>query len=248
VADVDDGFWPAVRLHTSLLARAEKAGLIWMAQRLPAAVGSDHLTALGAVAMLLAGAAYWWARAVPEALLLVNVCLAVNWFGDSLDGTLARVRGHERPRYGFYVDHILDGLGSTCLMGGFALSGLMSPGVAAVLLIAYLLVSLEVYLATYCVGTFRISFWKVGPTELRLILMAGNVAALIHPTSTILGRTYPLFDVGGAVAAAGLVVTLAVSVVRNVATLYRREPLPVTRSEAPRWGPAVRRARPATGR
>src|SRR4051794_13596623 len=91
-----------VRVHGSLLAAAEKRLLVRIARRMPAAVNSDHLTALGAVAMLGAGLSYAVAPPSPSALLVVVACLALNWFGDSLDGTLARVRGHERPRYGFY--------------------------------------------------------------------------------------------------------------------------------------------------
>ena len=101
-------FKTAERSHTSFLAAAEKRALIWIATRLPEWVNSDHLTALGFVALIGAGAAYWWASANPYGLLVVIPLLALNWFGDSLDGTLARVRNRQRPRYGFYVDHILE--------------------------------------------------------------------------------------------------------------------------------------------
>ena len=114
-----------------------------------------------------AGVAFWTSRVWLPALGLVVVALAVNWFGDSLDGTLARVRKHERPRYGFYVDHVLDVVGITMLVGGMALSSFMSPIVALALLVAYLLVSAEVFLATAVNGEFRMSFLSVGPTELR---------------------------------------------------------------------------------
>src|ERR1041385_9491727 len=142
-------FKTAAREHTSFLAAAEKRTLIWIAQRLPARVNSDHLTALGFVSLILAGASYWYAKSHAWALLLVIPFLALNWFGDSLDGTLARVRNQQRPRYGFYVDHILDALGMSFLMAGMALSGYMTPLVAGVFLILYLLLSIEIYLATY---------------------------------------------------------------------------------------------------
>src|SRR5262245_36354104 len=125
----------AVRVHDSLLARSEKAVLIWMASRMPAAVNSDHLTLVGAAAMLAAGVCYWIGS--PAALAGAIVALAVNWFGDSLDGTLARVRHHERPRYGFYVDHVLDVVGMLFVIAGLALGGHVSPAVAALFLIAY---------------------------------------------------------------------------------------------------------------
>src|SRR5262245_11293728 len=114
------GFKQAERSHTSVLAGIEKRTLIGIARRLPEWVNSDHLTALGFVSLVLAGASYAYARVNPVGLVLVIVFLAFNWFGDSLDGTVARVRNRQRPRYGFYVDHILDALGMTCLMAGMA--------------------------------------------------------------------------------------------------------------------------------
>src|SRR5262249_22196467 len=119
-----------IREHSSLLARSEKLALVWMAERLPSWVAPDHLTALGLLSMLLAGAAYWAARYHANALILVVAGLALNWFGDSLDGTLARVRKCERPRYGFYVDHVVDSVSALLLLGGLALSGYMNPLVA----------------------------------------------------------------------------------------------------------------------
>ena len=101
-------FQEAERAQLSLLAPIEKRCLIWLAKRAPRWMHSDHLTALGLIALLAAGFCYWYSRWNPLALLLVIVCLAVNWAGDSLDGTLARVRNKQRPRYGFYVDHVLD--------------------------------------------------------------------------------------------------------------------------------------------
>jgi archaetidylinositol phosphate synthase len=214
-----------VREHGSLLAAPEKRLLIHIAQRLPRAITSDHLTLLALVAMAIAGAAYAAARVVPEALWLVIIALAVNWFGDSLDGTLARVRRTERPRYGFYVDHVLDIVGITLLLGGLACSGFMTPIVALALLVAYLLVAAEVFLATAAHGVFRMSFLWIGPTELRILLAIGTIALFREPQVDlgVLGR-HPLFDVGGAIGAAGLVVALAVATIRNTRILARLEP------------------------
>ena len=220
-------FKDATRVLTSILSPLEKRCLIWLAQRMPARVNSDHLTGLALIAMIAAGVAYWFASLNPWiGLMVVNVCLAVNWFGDSLDGTLARVRQHQRPRYGFYVDHIVDAFGMLFLVGGMSLSGYMSPYVALGLLAAYFMLSIEVYLATYSLGTFTITYFKVGPTELRILLAIGNLALLVHPTATIFGRQYQLFDVGGVVAIIGLMVTLVVSTIRHTRELYRAEPLP----------------------
>ncbi|MCA1652186.1 MAG: CDP-alcohol phosphatidyltransferase family protein [Acidobacteria bacterium] len=219
-----------VRVQTSLLAAIEKRLLIYMAERMPAAVNSDHLTALGGIAILLAGLCYWAAPGAPPMLIAAIVLLAINWFGDSMDGTLARVRRHERPRYGFYVDHVLDAVGILCLMGGLILGGQISPGIGVGFLIAYYLLTIEIALATHTVGTFRISYWKVGPTELRILLAIGTLQLLRSPTVALAGQRYLLFDVAGAIAIGALALTFAVSMIQNTRILYRREPLP--RSQA----------------
>ena len=214
------------RLLSSVLAPLEKRTLVWLAERMPRRVNSDHLTVLALVAMLGAGLSYWWASVNPIGLVAATVCLALNWFGDSLDGTLARVRQCQRPRYGFYVDHVIDEFGIALLIGGMSLSGYMSPWVAAVLLIAYLMLTVEVFLATHVLGTFRMTFLKMGPTELRILLAIGNAVALWKPTATIAGHEFLLFDVGGVIGAIGLAFTLVFSAISNTRKLYRLEPLP----------------------
>lgn len=214
-----------VRQHGSLLAEPEKRLLIWIAGRLPRRINPDHLTLLALLAMAAAGAAFALARVWPPALWLVVLALGLNWFGDSLDGTLARVRRAERPRYGFYVDHVLDVISITLLLGGLACSGYMTPLVAMGVLVAYLLVSAEVFLATAAHGVFRMSFLGFGPTELRIVLAAGTMALFGDPRVDLgpLG-SHTLFDVGGAAAAAGLVVALVAAIVRNTRVLARMEP------------------------
>ena len=216
----------ATRVHTSVLAAAEKRCLIWMAKRLPASVNSDHLTSLAALASIAAGLFYWIGPATPAAMYAAIAMLALNWFGDSLDGTVARVRGHQRPRYGFYVDHVLDAVSMLALVAGFALGGFMSPLVAAGFVIAYYLLTIEIALATHAVGTFRISFWKFGPTELRILLAIGTLRLLDSPFVTIAGQRLLLFDVGGVIGMAALLVTFTVAAVRNARCLYTLEPLP----------------------
>src|SRR5258706_15183253 len=220
-------FAEADRAQSSFLASIEKRCLIWLARRAPSWMHSDRLTALGLLALLAAGFCYWYSRWNPVALLLVIVCLAANWAGDSLDGTLARVRDKQRPRYGFYVDHIVDCLGALFLLGGLALSSFMSHGIALGLLIVYLLLSCEVYLATYTLGKFQISFWKFSPTELRILLAVGNIVLFLKPTAgqTILGARYLMFDIGGAIGIVGMAVVLTVSIVKHTLSLYRAEPL-----------------------
>ena len=173
--------------------------------------------------MILAGFSYWLASSHAIALMLVNIGLALNWFGDSLDGTVARLRNKQRPRYGFYVDHIIDSFGALFLLGGLSLSTYMEPHIAGGLLLVYLLFSIDLYLATFTIGTFRLSFSIFGPTELRILLMLGNIMLLIRPLVTILGHRYRLFDVGGVVGLIGLSAVLVFSVIRNTRLLYQAE-------------------------
>jgi phosphatidylglycerophosphate synthase len=214
----------ATRVQSSLLAPLEKRCLIWMAERMPSAINSDHLTALAGLSMLAAGLCYW--RSSPAALLAAIGLLAVNWFGDSLDGTLARVRRHERLRYGFYVDHVLDVLCILFIFAGLVFGGHMSLPVGGGFLLAYYLLMIEIALATHAVGIFRISFWKFGPTELRILLAIGSLRLLQSDFVTVAGVDYLLFDVGGVVAIAGLVVTFVASAFANTRALYAAEPLP----------------------
>jgi phosphatidylglycerophosphate synthase len=219
-------FREAGRAQVSLLAPLEKKCLIWMARNAPSWINSDHLTALGLVALLATGLSYWYARWNRNGLLLAIVFLALNWVGDSLDGTLARVRNRQRPRYGFYVDHVVDAFGTFFLLGGLALSGYMSERIAMGLLIAYFMLSIEVYLATYTLGTFHLSFWKFSPTELRILLMIGNVALLYRPMARLFGYSWPLFDFGGFIGIVGMALMLITAVIRHTVALYRAERLP----------------------
>lgn len=218
----------ARRVHDSLLAAIEKRCLIWIAGRLPAWINSDHLTILAGIAMLAAGVCYW--IATPAALLVSIVLLALNWFGDSLDGTLARVRHHERPRYGFYVDHVLDALCMLFVFGGLILGGHISLAIGAGFLVAYYLLLNEIALATHAVGVFKISFWKFGPTELRILLALGSIRLIHSDLVRLWGHDYRLFDIGGAIGIVGLVVTFIASAVVNTRTLYAAEPLPPDRA------------------
>ncbi len=216
-----------VRHHDSILASAEKRLLVWIARRLPAWINADHLSLLGVLAMLGVGLSYCAASWDRRALVLVVAGLILNWFGDSLDGTLARVRNQQRPRYGYYVDHVLDLAGTLFLLGGLAASEFMSPVIGLGLLTAYLLVSAEIYLATHVLGVFRLAFLKIGPTELRLLLAAGTVFLFFKPVVGLgpLG-TFHLFDVGGMAGILGLALTFTVSALRHTRRLYRAEPRP----------------------
>jgi phosphatidylglycerophosphate synthase len=213
-----------VRTNGSPLAAAERRALIHMAQRLPSWVSPDHLSGLGLAAMAGAGVSFWLSQFGPAGLAGVVIALAINWFGDSLDGTLARVRKQERPRFGFYVDHVIDIAGASMLFGGLALSGFMSPVIALGVLAAYLLVSAEVYLATHVRGVFKMSFLGFGPTELRIVLAIGVINLAWRPVVTPFGLgPWRLFDIGGVVAIAGMLTAFVVSAIRNTRALFDAE-------------------------
>jgi archaetidylinositol phosphate synthase len=219
-------FKNAAREQLSILTPLEKLTLRWLAERMPPWVNSDHLTLLGFAGMILAGVSYYLAQFNRWFLLAGIVCLAVNWFGDSLDGTLARLRNRQRPRYGFYVDHIVDAFGIACLLAGLGLSGYMSPNVAMGFLIAYFLVNIEIYLATYTLAVFKLSYGVMGPTEMRVIVCIGNLVLLTKKNVRIGENYYLLCDVSGVV---GIVVLLAIAIassIKNTKRLYNEERLP----------------------
>lgn len=219
-------FRPARRIHRSLTAAMEKRIVTWMAEHAPSWLTSDQLTILGLAAQVAAGLCFALARWNRRALLAVVVCIALNWLGDSLDGTLARVRRRQRPRYGFYVDHIVDLFGALALLAGLAASGFLHPAIAAALLIAFFLLAAESYLATYTLGAFQLSQGFFGPTELRILLIAGSIALLRSPYCIVFGHPFLLFDLGGAIGAAAMLLMASVIAIRHTAQLYRQEPLP----------------------
>lgn len=220
------GFATARRVNRSVTAAAEKRVLTWMAERSPRWVTSDGLTLLGLLAQIGAGGFYVFSRGNKYWLAGVIACIVLNWFGDSMDGTLARVRNQQRPRYGFYVDHMVDILGATALMCGLGLSGFAHWPVAIAMLVAFLLLSAESYLATYTLECFQMSQGIFGPTEIRILLIIGNLALLHDRYSTLFGHRYLLFDVGGVIAASGMLVIALTITARHTAELYKQEPLP----------------------
>ncbi|MGH9561381.1 MAG: CDP-alcohol phosphatidyltransferase family protein [Terracidiphilus sp.] len=218
-------FRGALRINQALTAGVEKRALVWMAERAPQWVSSDGLTLLGLGAQIGSGICYALARWDRRALLLAIMCLTLNWLGDSLDGTLARVRRQERPRYGFSVDHMVDVFGAVALMCGLGASGLLHWATAMAMLIAFLVLAAESYLSTYTLSRFQLSQGIFGPTEIRILLALGSVAALRNPHATVFGHRFLLFDLGGAIAAACMAAMAIVVAVRHTAQLYRQEPL-----------------------
>jgi archaetidylinositol phosphate synthase len=218
-------FKDATRIQESFTSAQERRILLWLAARMPSQIGPDHLTLAGFAAMFLAGGSYALARWHSIGLLLAAFFLGANWFGDSLDGTVARFRGRQRPRYGFYVDHMIDSFGGLFLISGLGLSGYVNWRIALSMLVAFFLLSIESYLAAYTLGRFRLSFGRFGPTEIRILLALGNIALWFRPQASIPVVSWRLFDFGGFVATTGMAVMVVVATAWHTAKLYRQETL-----------------------
>ena len=220
--------YEAPRQRKAVTASVERRILGGIARRLPARVTSDHLTAVGVVAALAVAVAYALSASSPHWLWLASGMLVLNWLGDSLDGTLARIRGTERPRYGYYLDHAVDGLTTTMIGVGIGLSPFVDLRVALLLVVVYLLMSINVYLESSVYGEFRMDYGVVGPTEARLILIFGNTLLVWLVLATEISR--PRLSVLGTMAigalTAGMLGLFLFRFVRNLRRLARLEPLP----------------------
>jgi archaetidylinositol phosphate synthase len=216
----------ATREPNFLLAKPEKRALRWMARRLPRWVLPDDLTAVGVLAATGICVAYQLSNDGRGWLWVANALLVVHWIGDSLDGTLARVREIQRPRYGYYLDHLVDAV-STALIGiGLGLSPYMLLSIGALVVVAYLILSINVYLESYALGRFSIGYGLIGPTEIRLVLIALNTALALGLTLRfdIDGISLTALDVVGAGVAAVMVALLLARATRNLRVLARSEP------------------------
>ena len=216
-----------IRDHRSVLAAAEKRLLIRIARHIPTFINSDHLTALALLSMLAAGPVFALIGTARWAAPAFVALMAINWFGDSLDGTLARVREQQRPKYGYYVDHVIDLAGTAALMFGMAASGLMTPSIAFAVLAVYFMVAAESFLGTHALGIFRLSFAGFGPTELRILLAIGAIKVASKPIVHFAGTDALLLDVAGVIAILGLSTAFVISAARNGLALYRADPVPV---------------------
>jgi archaetidylinositol phosphate synthase len=218
----------APREKTFLLARHEARVLEWLARRLPARVTPDHMTALGVAAALGIGAAYWLSGRDPAWLWVASGLLVVHWLGDSLDGTLARVRRIERPKYGYYLDHLVDAGATIAIGAGLGLSPYMGLATALAIVIAYLALSINTYLETQALGRFTLGYGRLGPTEARLALVGLLVALALgaHAAVPLLGTTLTLLDLATGGAAMAMLLAGGVRAAANLRTLARREPYP----------------------
>jgi archaetidylinositol phosphate synthase len=211
----------APREKTFLLARHEARVLDRLARLLPARVTPDHMTALGVAAALGIGAAYWLTLRDPAWLWVASGLLVVHWLGDSLDGTLARVRRIERPKYGYYLDHLVDA-GATIAIGvGLGLSPYMTLVTGLAIVIAYLALSINTYLETQVFGVFSLGYGRFGPTEARVGLIVVNLVLLAGASSAL--------DIAGLAVAGLMLAGLGVRAARNLRVLAAREPAGVVR-------------------
>ena len=224
----------ARRELTFLLAESERRLLQAIAARLPRWVTSDGLTVLGMAGALGTGAAYALSTLSAAWLWAASALLVVNWLGDSLDGTLARVRRAERPRYGYYLDHIIDAFSTAAIGAGIGLSPYVDLGVALMGVLAYLILSINIYLESQVLGVFRLGYSRIGPTEARVILVAANVALVVS------GPSAAVVPVATGVAAAlviGMFVLVGVRIGRNLSELARLEPPPAPAMPPPTVAP-----------
>ncbi len=176
---------PHTRVNDILLGPLERPALQWLAAHMPAWMNPDILTGIGIVGAVIIFASYWLSNEVPAFLWVASLGFVINWFGDSLDGTLARYRKIERPKYGFFVDHTVDSFCEVLVVMGLGLSPYVTFSVACLALIGYLLMSILIYIRTYVHGVFQISYGKFGPTEVRVILILLNTVMFFLGTPKV---------------------------------------------------------------
>lgn len=218
----------AERIQTSILNKAEKKALIWLAERQPSWVTSDTLTYLGVAAAILYAVFCWMACINVNFFWASSLCLVLNWYGDSLDGTMARVRQTQRPKYGFFIDHSLDAL-TTCLFCiGLGLSPLMKLSISLFIMGGYLCMSIYTYLSTIVMGSFRLTYASLGPTEMRLIIIAVCLLYIYFPMDNISlnlwGVELTPYDCIGAVVAAALFLIYIISLSKDLRKLAKIDP------------------------
>lgn len=218
----------AERIQTSLLNSLEKKVLIWLAERQPRWVTSDMLTYFGVAAAVLYAVFCWLANYNVNFYWASSFCLILNWYGDSLDGSLARVRQTQRPKYGFFIDHSLDAL-TTCLFCmGLGLGPLMMLSISLFIMGGYLCMSIYTYLSTIVMGQFRLTYAGLGPTEVRLIIIAVSILYIYLPLNNIpikiCGVMWTIYDCIGAVVAAILFLIYIFSLAKDLRYLAKIDP------------------------
>ncbi len=208
---------PHTRVLGSWLSPFEKPTLLWMAARLPAWMTPDVLTFIGIFGSLLILTGYCLTLVNKYFLLLASFGFALNWFGDSLDGTVARFRKIERPKYGFFVDHSVDAINEVCIFVGVGISPFAQFTIAMLALAGYLLMSVNVFLTTYVTGEFRLSYAKLGPTEARVLAIAANMFVMfaVVPSLSVFGLQLTAIDFLGLLIASVAYVSFIMTTIKT---------------------------------
>ncbi len=208
------------------LARFERRFLPWLAGKLPRWVLPDDLTAIGVLSAFGICAAYQLSNESLDWLWVASALLVVQWLGDSLDGTLARVRGIQRPKYGFYLDHMVDAISTAAIGIGLGLSPFMLLAIGTLIVVAYLILSINVYLESMAFGRFRIGYGLLGPTEIRAVLIALNTALALDLglDFTLAQVQLTVLDVIGLAIAGVMIVLLLGRAIGNLRELAKAEP------------------------
>lgn len=225
----------AVRIQTSVLNAAEKKVLVWLAQRQPRWMTSDILTYIGTFGAIVIAAGYVLSAWNPAFLWISSMGFVINWYGDSLDGTLARVRNTQRPVYGYYLDHTIDAINEVIIFVGVGLSGLIHLEIALLALVMYLLMTINVSINAHLKKEFRLTYAKMGPTEFRIIMIIINTLfALVRPLREF-SHEYVLFGhdlVFGALDYIGVAIVIVLAVLhlaevrKDVRDYAKMDPMP----------------------
>jgi archaetidylinositol phosphate synthase len=230
----------AERIQTSILNGVEKKALVWLANRQPAWVVSDTLTLIGSLGALMIGAGYVLCGININFLWLSCLGFVVNWYGDSLDGTLARVRQTQRPVYGYYLDHTVDCINEALMFVGIGLSPLMRLDLALAIFVLYLCLTVNVSVNAHLKSEFKLTYAKLGPTEFRVIaIILTSLFILVAPlrefrcSLNILGRALELrsLDIAGLVILAALLVIYLVTIIKDAKEYARLDPMPERKKE-----------------
>jgi len=215
---------PIDRIQQNMLARGERRLLTWLCARMPAWVTPDRLTATGMVGALMVFAGYVAANRGDAFLWLSIAGYFVHWFGDSMDGSLARFRQIERPRYGYFLDHSCDGLATALLVAGIGMSPYVLLEIALVALAGYLLLSIHAFLSVRVLGELKLSYLNAGPTELRLMLVAMTLAMIGMGHDPVLLGTFTWFDIFAGGVGLLLIVLFVIQTLVTARRLAREEP------------------------
>jgi archaetidylinositol phosphate synthase len=211
------------RVNDILLGPLERPALRWLAAHMPAWINPDILTGVGILGSVVVFFSYWLTTVDANFLWLASLGLVINWFGDSLDGTLARYRKIERPKYGFFVDHTVDAVSTLLVVFGLGVSPYVKFEIACLALISYLLMSVLVYIRTYVDGVFKISYGRFGPTEVRLIIIIANTVIYFvgNPVIRLWFGAISIYDLIAGIVAALLAMIFVLSTIKQARELAR---------------------------